>query len=154
MDKLNFYRYAALGLLALNLAILAFFFLYRPLVGGPRDRPGPSHHELALDELQQDAFMTLAENHQVIMRRINQEQKDLLAKYFKTLAWSATDSTLMVPQRYTKLEAEKISGTYDHFLEVKALLRPEQQEKFPNFVERTLKNILGQDRKPPPRPRG
>lgn len=149
MDKLNFYRYAATGLLVLNLAILAFFFLYRPLVGGP----GPTHHELKLDPGQDQAFLNLAEAHQAMMQRINQEQKDLLAGYFNTLTRNETDSATMVPQSYTKLEEEKISGTYKHFLEVKALLRPEQQQNFPSFVGRSLQNILGRERNQPPRPK-
>ena len=154
MDKLKFYRYAALGLLVLNLAILAFFFLYRPLVGGPHQRPRPTHLELGFDEAQQDAFFGLVKTHQSMMQRINREQKDLLAEYFNTLAQNEPDSAAMMPQNYTKLEKEKISGTYDHFLEVKALLRPDQQQNFPSFVNRSLKNILGRGRKPPPRPKG
>lgn len=154
MDKLKFYRYAALGLLVLNLAILAFFFLYRPLFGGPHQPPPPTHHELGFDEAQQDAFSGLVETHRTMMQRINQEQKDLLAGYFSNLARNEPDSAAIVPKHYTKLEEEKITGTYDHFLEVKALLRPDQQPNFPSFVDRSLKSILGQGGNPPPRPKG
>jgi hypothetical protein len=152
MNKLNFYRYAALGLLVLNLAILAFFFLYRPLVGGPGGQP-PSHIELELDEAQNDAFHELAKAHQKMMQRIDQQQKDLLAEYFSSLAEHGADSASMVPPYYTTLEREKISGTYEHFLEVKALLRPDQQPNFAEFVDRALENILGQGRNRPPRPK-
>jgi hypothetical protein len=153
MDKLKSYRSAAIGLLVLNLAILAFFFLHRPLIGGSNQRPRPTHLELEFDEAQQDAFFGLVGTHQAMMQRINQEQKGLLAEYFSSLAQNEPDSSSMVPQHYTKLEEEKISSTYDHFLNVKALLRPEQQQKFPSFVDRSLKHILGQGRNRPPSPK-
>lgn len=153
MDKLTFYRYAALGLLVLNLAILAFFFLYRPMTGGPLGPPRPTHVGLDFDEQQKEAFHGLVETHQAEMQRINRQQKDLLAEYFNTLSENQADSSLVVPQRYTKLEEEKISSTYAHFLEVKAILTPEQQQDFPNFVEQTLKNILGRGRNQPPKRR-
>lgn len=150
MDKLKFYRYSALGLLVLNLAIMAFFFLYRPMAGGPMGPPQPTHVELDFDEQQKEAFHDLVETHQAEMQRINRQQKELLAEYFNTLSESQMDSSVMVPQRYTDLEAEKISATYEHFLQVKALLNAEQQQKFPTFVERTLKNILGRGGNRPP----
>lgn len=154
MDKLKFYRYAATGLLVLNLAILAFFFLYRPMVGGPHGQMRPTHLELGFDETQEEAFHSLAQTHQAMMRRINRQQKDLLADYFNSLDKNEADSAALVPKDYTRLEEEKISGTYNHFLQVKALLRPEQQQKFPTFVDRTLKHILGQGKNKPPRPKG
>lgn len=153
MDKLKFYRYAATGLLVLNLAILAFFFLYRPMVGGPMGPPQATHGELKFDEEQLKAFHGLVEIHQVEMQRINRQQKELLADYFNTLSESQSDSLVVVPKGYSSLEEEKINGTYEHFLQVKALLRPEQQQDFPAFVDRTLKNILGQGRKQPPKRR-
>lgn len=153
MDKLTFYRYAALGLLALNLAVLAFFFLYRPLVGGGEFGRPPAIGVLEMDEEQHEAFLALAGEHQTMMRSINARQKEMLAGYFGQLSGATIGQTPEVPASYLALEQDKISGTYAHFLEVEGLLRPEQRAAFPGFVEESLQQILGQERKKPRRPK-
>lgn len=154
MDKLTFYRYAALGLLALNLAVLAFFFLYRPLVGGGEFGRPPAIGVLKMDAEQYEAFQDLAGEHQTMMRSINASQKEILASYFGQLSGDTNGQTPEVPASYLALEQDKISGTYAHFLKVEGLLRPEQRATFPGFVEESLQQILGQGRKKPRRPKG
>ena len=137
MDKLTCYRYASIGLLVLNLAILAFFFLYRPMVGG-ENPPPPSLDMLDMDEAQRDAVHGLATEHQAIMRSANERQKELLNQYFSHLAETDKTAPLKLPAVYLRLEEEKISSTYAHFLQIKRLLRPEQRAQFPTFVHQSL----------------
>lgn len=142
MDKLTFYRYTSIGLLILNLAILAFFFLFRPLMGGPPQGP-PNTAILEMDAEQHAAFQGLVEDHQEIMRTANDRQKELLSQYFSQLADPTGSPTGTFPEKYCEYEQEKIVGTYEHFLQVKGLLRPEQRAKFPLFIDQSLDQILG-----------
>ncbi|WP_020566660.1 hypothetical protein [Neolewinella persica] len=151
MDKLTFYRYTTIGLLVLNLAILVFFFLYRPLMGGAPDGP-PSLAILEMDKNQNDAFQGLVEKHRVVMRTANDRQKELLTEYFSQLAKPEGPVTGAFPEKYCEYEQEKIVGTYEHFLQVRELLRPEQQANFPIFIDQSLDQILGKQDKRRRRP--
>ncbi len=153
MNPLKIYRWATWGLLGLNVTVLAFFLLFPS--PGPGSRPPRAIHEmLNFDEAQQAIFLRLVEEHQGKMRAQNVRQNELLQQYFAPLtAGYPTDSLPPVPAEIATIEQEKIAATYQHFLEVERLLRPEQKGALPAFVEGALRNIFQRNRQEPRRKR-
>ena len=155
MKNLQFYRYAALALLLLNIGIIAFFIITMPRPPHGGERPGFSDRAadvLKLDKQQHDTFLDLAKEHSELMRGFNDQQRDLLKPYFQTLAESSSkidaDSLL---QRHQEIERKKIESTYKHFQDVKSILKDDQQESFGVFMESALRQILMEGNKKPPR---
>jgi len=146
MERRKFYQYATFFLLALNLAMVAFF-----LLGPPPPQGDPARHGLKdrvaqmlrLDDDQAARFGELAEQHNRHMEELAARQRTLLKDYFLALTDTAmhtpTDSLL---QAYLELEREKVTFTYRHFQDVQALLRPEQQPLFRTFVREALRTLL------------
>ncbi|MEL7159741.1 MAG: hypothetical protein AAFN92_03210, partial [Bacteroidota bacterium] len=143
-------RVATLTLLLLNFVLLGFLFLgSKP---PPKSPPSVRANErFDLDPEQHERFLQSADVHRAEMRRISAEQRQLLREYFGTLGLTTHPTSL--PERITELEAEKITGTYDHLLRVKQLLRPDQLKEFPRFMEHVQERILGKREKKPRAPR-
>lgn len=146
MTQLKFYQYASIGLLALNIVIIAFFFLAKP--PSPSKNAGKQFEKKAiailhLDDAQQTAFLALAEAHNEKMDAINAQQSQLLEPYFQRLINSSAplpaENTL---QKVQLLKKEKVDVTYHHFEEVKAMLQPEQIGYFKEFMTRALQLLL------------
>lgn len=158
MKQLQFYKYAAFGLLALNLAMIAFFFLTSPRP--PHERAGQGMlsravEMLRLDEEQKVKFEESARAHKENMTSINDRQRALLRPYFQRLI----DPSIVVDEagvlaEVQKLEAEKVVSTYRHFTEVKSILKPDQQPYFEEFMHQALRMILLEQENTPPPPKG
>ncbi len=144
MDKFTFYRNATFGLLGMNLVLLALHLL--PLIGGPPEGPGSNMaravNRLELDKNQHEYFMASAEAHRKNMERINQQQRDILRQYFKGLTATPPAVRPTLPPEYATLNVEKVTTTYQHFLTVKDLLRPEQMPLYAPWVETATRRLL------------
>ena len=153
MKQLQFYKYTTLGLLLLNILMVAFFMFTRPRPQGAAFA-ARVFEILHLDEQQQPAFRETAEAHNQQMVAIEEQQRQLLERYFRSLtepeAQINSDSLL---QQVEKLEGQKIESTYQHFAEVKKLLRTDQQAHFAEFVNSALRVILWRDQRPAAPPR-
>lgn len=145
MKPLQFYKYAAFGLLALNIAILTFFFMTR------HKRPHHSKKEgkaviaktLKLNDSQHSKFIALAEAHVHEMNQFDAKQKDLLTPYFYMLIDSSYSSTSdSVMSSILLLERHKIESTYAHFKDVQTILSKEQEEDFKDFMNIAIGRIL------------
>lgn len=148
MDKLRVYQISTIGLLLLNVVLMAFIF-FAPRPGG---EPLRAVERLGLDEAQAEQFHTLAREHQLQIKTVSSQQSELLQTYFLQLTTDTADKPGPLPTGVATLEAKKINGTYQHLLDIKKILRPEQQAAFPDFVNDALKRILlKKDRKGPPR---
>lgn len=145
MDKLKFYQIIALGMLLLNLVLLGFILLAGP---PQQDRPGHALEELQLDDGQHDRFTQLAQAHQQQMRETNEEQRELLNTYFDGLINPDPVQGIKLPEAVVMLEHKKITSTYRHLLEVKEILRPEQVDRYPDFVRTAMRRILMQKENP------
>jgi len=139
MEKLKVYQLATVGLLLLNLGLLAFVFL-APRRGGPS--PHHAKEMLHLDAAQNEIFLALARAHQTEMRGLNERQRRELQRYFDQLKTADATTPPPIPTELGKVEGEKISSTYRHFLDVREMLRPEQETHFPGFVDRMTNRIL------------
>ena len=152
MKQLQFYKYATLVLLLLNISMIGFFLLTKPK--GPHRNgfgPKPTVEILKLDKQQHDAFLGHAKRHIEQMENYNILQKNQLKPYFNTLV----DSTKNIDsnshlQQVLQLERKKIESTYQHLQDVKSILRPEQQADFEPFVGSDLEIILLEKKNPLP----
>lgn len=154
MKSDKFYRYATLGLALLNLAILAFFLLHEPPPRGPKAAFRNRAVEiLKLDEAQNDLFEEMATQHQGNMRKIRGEQKTALKAYFSGLTGSNSEGKPGGSLEAVKdWEAKKITTTYEHFEEVRSILKPDQEPLFEEFVAKALDILLldkGKRKHPP-----
>lgn len=150
MTSLQFYKYTTWTLLLLNIAMISFFFLSRPPMLPANHVQGENAIDiLKLDKLQNETFLKLVRQHIKEMDGYDQQQKNLLRTYFKTVFDSTNHETNKVTP-IIQLEAKKIESTYQHFKKVEALLSPEQQVHFKSFVEHALSRILLETHEPQP----
>lgn len=140
MNKLKVYQIATVGLLLLNVILLAFI-IFAPRPGG-NGRPVRVMDHFGFDAAQDEKFQDLAETHKEQMRTANDQQAELLQQYFLQLTSDDAANPGPLPPGIGTLEQEKINSTYEHFLDIKKMLRPEQQAAFPSFVEAALDRIL------------
>ena len=140
MKKLKVYQIATVGLLLLNVILLAFIiFAPRPGGNGP---PLRVMDHFGFDAAQDEQFLSLADAHRAQMRAANDQQAELLQQYFLQLISDDAANPGPLPPGIGQVEREKINSTYEHFLDIKKMLRPEQQAAFPDFVEAALGRIL------------
>ncbi|MEM7572119.1 MAG: hypothetical protein AAF433_04430 [Bacteroidota bacterium] len=91
--------------------------------------------------------------HGTRIEAFNQEQNRNLQQYFSTVYRSddslIKDSLIM---QVEQLEQQKVQFTYQHFEDVRALLRPEQLPHFELFVTQAVGRLLrpGKKMRPPP----
>lgn len=158
MEPIKLYRWATWSLLALNVAILAFFLLAPPPPPGGAP-PGRAPDALALNEDQTKQFTEFVKQHSSKMQQINQQQSELLQVYFAPLHEEKAHGLLPpLSAKFAELEQEKVAATYQHFLDIEGILEPTQKEAFPDFVKDALSNIFRKSRKNRPKggrnPRG
>ena len=153
MKQLQFYKVATWGLLVLNLSMVAFFFLTAPPPHHGRKLGGQKAGAIMkMNDQQNESFHLLAEEHMKKMEGFNNQQRNLLKPYFSSLIDSKaainSDSLL---NKVQLLERNKIESTYQHFQDVKSILKPEQHTYFEEFVEHAMGRILlGQKKNLPP----
>lgn len=155
MKQIQFYKYAIAGLVLLNLALIGFFILSKPLP------PQPLHGDfgiqapriLHLNAEQRKAFRFSADSHHRKMQALSLRQKELLAHYFQQIVDSSQTDNALLLQKAEQLEREKIEITYQHFEEVKSILKPEQLPYFKEFMQAVLDVMSTNSKKnaPPPK---
>jgi len=146
MNQNRIYQYIILGLVVLNLIVLAVFLLAE---SQPRYRQSPKNIRsevieiLRLNDDQIFHFHDLADEHKRRMKDIDRRQARLLLPYFESLADSSgeidKDSLL---NHYQLSEKEKVEVTYQHFQEIKKLLNEDQLSEFNEFMDRVIDGLL------------
>ena len=126
MNQKKIYITIILGLVGLNIVVLAFFLLTRPR---PQHHPPPKKFQsevvkiLRLNKQQATTFNALADEHRLQINAINERKAKLLLPYFERLADTSkridADSLL---NQFQQAEKEKIEATYQHFQEIKKIL--------------------------------
>lgn len=155
MNKLQLLTAAVILLLLLNIGTLVFLFLSndrRPAPPGPEGNAGDFIiKSLQLDEQQCRQFDTLRIQHHEMVQRAQDEDRRLHDAYFSLLKSpqsnrQSADSimALMAQQRKTM-----DSATFEHFRQLRALCRPEQQGKFDRTIDE-IARLLGPRPGPPP----
>lgn len=150
MQSTQFYKYATCIMVLLNLTILGFLFFRNP-----HGRKGSRAIDtLKLDRQQHAAFLISAKQHETLMKGLMEKQQVLLKPYFQQLinADGKVDEIQLLVTMH-QLESQKIQSTYQHFKEVKAVLKEEQIADFELFMNRMLKKILLEKEKSPHPPK-
>lgn len=169
MNHLNFYKYASLGLLILNIAMVAFFLLTKPKPPSHRlgehagQHPGPDQRNsfeekvigiLELNEDQQQNFQEYAQMHNGKLSSIAEQQEGLLLDYFDSVnnATNNTDTEIALT-KFQQYDREKLEVTRDHLMELKNLLKEDQLPNFKEFMEIFTERIIRKQKKKPPPPK-
>ena len=159
MNKLNFYRTAAIALLIINLSVIGYIVSTNDKSSHhPNDRRADFKLEvvkmLNLDQEQDELFIESAKKHNQMMNSLDKKQSRILQKYFKGLVEGITESEKeQFIKEYNDIESQKINGTFSHFEEVKSYLRPEQIDNYKEFVNKAVDRLLNKGSKPPPPPK-
>ena len=153
MNNPKLLKIAIIALLLLNLATMSFMLLHRPLMG-PAHRGEETYnylvHEINMTEDQQNQYKKLRDEHHESMERLQEKSREMHNAFFKLLQNPSSDSMQV------KLMCDSITGnqlkiemlTFDHFKKVRTLCTPQQQKKFDEIIQETLKRMA-----PKPAPR-
>ena len=156
MTKQTILTGAVAGLLLINLSLVAFLALRKPMPspGGRPDREGPK--KLIIDRLDFTAEQTaqyeqLIKQHQTEIRRLNDEISQTKNGLYETLAGNDQSKEAFFISRLGALQRQVETTHYNHFLALKKLCTPSQQENFRELT-RELSTYFAGPRQPPGRP--
>jgi protein CpxP len=156
MKKDKFYQVIIVALLLLNFGVLGYLFMGKnnghhmpPGRGGRREGPASFIIErLQLDEQQQQAFEKLKEVHRSSADQLKDESRQLHDALFATL----TDTTAIqvsidsLNSLIAKNDNARELLNYNHFKELKTILKPEQYKLYDEFIDDIARRFA-----PPPR---
>lgn len=150
----EFYKYAAIALLCLNIGILTFFFL------GAKKHQHHHHHMstikdiLQLDKAQNELFLQYAKAHNNKINSLNNQQKEQLEPYFyQHIYFDETFNQDSIIRLVQNIERQKIEITFQHYEEIKGLLKADQKPHFEEFMKKSLELILHKRKKKPHSPK-
>ncbi|WP_417602462.1 hypothetical protein [Owenweeksia hongkongensis] len=158
MKKLEFYKIGLITMVVLNLALVSFLVFNNPQSHSHSHDREDGHFRkraiqiLDLDKEQLKQFKDLATLHHMEMIKMEDQQKELLRPYFNQL--STGDGVLNEDSRrkVSELDRQKLELTYNHFKEVKAILRPNQYPNFEIFLSQAIDELLMDEKSSPPPP--
>jgi len=145
MKQKQFYKYCAIILFLLNIALISFFFFSKPPPPGFKNKQGkPIHEVMNLNEAQFDTFKKSARVHMKFMAEFDKNHNELLDKYFRIILDENPNQIKKDSLMNALLASEKkkIEATSQHFEEVKIILRPEQHHSYHQFLDEILKDIV------------
>lgn len=164
MSKEGFYRVVIIALLLLNLGTLGYLWTAQSRAPQPPEGhrgPGGRHNpmdrliisRLKLDDSQIPKFEELKHDHHSRMMVLQDEAAQLHDRYFSLLKAEHEDTAARneLMQQLSENNRKRESLNFEHFRDLKGILRPDQQSLFDSFVEE-----LGQEfsthpgRRPPP----
>ena len=130
------------ALLLINLSTLAFFWF----AGPPRPKGGPGKYlveTLQLDEQQQIAYTKIREEHQQKAREYQQESNARHKRLFDLLATPVVDSVRMfeIADSISIRQKAMELYTFEHFRALRAICRPDQQQKFDSIIGEAVKQM-------------
>lgn len=154
-----FWKILTLMLLVANCLLIYLLFQDK---GGNRGLPDMPPHGgmksvvsdvLGFDEQQNKDYRREAHLHHLKMMELSREQSQVLREYFQQLNGLDADSPSQVlVEKYHEIEAEKLTVTYRHFLDIKKLCNDDQLEYFDDILEDLLKIVSTSGGERPPHP--
>jgi periplasmic protein CpxP/Spy len=159
MSKIKLLAIAVIGLLAVNIAVVSFFWTRRaqmPPAAMPPVKPG-GPKEIIIEQLHFNSTQVAAYEILIIKHRRSVEAlkdsisntKNLLYQSLQTASFSGKDSLINV---LSVLQKQTESVHYDHFIQIKNLCTPEQMAYF-NRLTHELSAYFATERQavhPPP----
>lgn len=158
MSKLKLLTLAVIGLVALNLVVIGFLLFggHNPRIPERlREQNGPKNiiiDRLQFDPNQAKQFKKLIDTHSQLIEALDDSLLMAKIDLYQTLVQEDVALKDFLVRKLGAIQ-QKIEEThYQHFLEIKALCKPEQLPAF-NQLALQLANIFDQKRKnmPPPR---
>ncbi|MCC6279628.1 MAG: periplasmic heavy metal sensor [Saprospiraceae bacterium] len=157
MKKETLLTITVLALLLLNFGTLGYLFFQRPPHERP-GRPGKLDREivetLQLNAAQQQQFEQLKTAHHEQMLSSDQAYRLALDNYFALLK----NDSFVPAQRdslqgvLSRIQQERVTVTFQHFSELKALCSAEQRQHFAELLPALMQVMLpNRDRQGPPR---
>lgn len=148
MEKLKFYKITIAILLLLNVGTLFFLWSHRPPSSEAR---GPFQFLVkatGMDETQQTAYRSLRDTHRESMQAFRKQNGQIRSQMFELLKeYPANDPTVtQLLDSLASVKREEEILTYEHFRQVRALCRPDQQLKFDAAIGEAVQSF-------PPGPR-
>lgn len=162
MNKRNILSIGFVIMLILN-AVLLFL-----MIRGPKMPPRQSElsnkidlkekisRDLELTTDQTKAFHELADKHRKAIKVNAEKQKKVIQSYFNYLSVEEQDQTRLseLLEDIKDLESKKITLTYQHFEELKALCNEDQKARFGLIIQDIIQVLVGKERNNRPPPRG
>lgn len=153
MEKSKLLTIAVLGLLLLNLGILAMIWFRPGPPHGPGERPDAFLiRELSLNAEQVAKFQELKEAHHSAMVELQKKDRHLHDEFFQLLKGDTPDRSgaIALSDSMSAIRVQMEMLTFDHFAEVRKLCTPEQQKKFSEIIDDMFRRITRPPGGPPP----
>ncbi len=148
MKKETLLTIAVIGLLLLNLSTLGFLLLRRPPhPDGPGGPQSPGKHlveKLHFTPEQQGQFEQLKSAHHELMMESDRAYHDALKNYFDLLKSDPVDTIQSgaLLARMNAIQETRVTATFKHFADLKALCTQEQKAYFDAFLPELIRVIL------------
>jgi protein CpxP len=149
MNTVKFLKIAIALLFLLNIATLSFYWLSAPSVHGrhPGRGGGPGEylvHELKLDEMQQQKYQHMRDDHFSHMMMLRKKATGYRQRINTQLKATSPDS-LMVQHLsdsigYCQRDLELL--TFYHFRELRSICSPKQQQRFDEVIHDAIEVIV------------
>lgn len=162
MKKRTTYAIGFVIMIILN-GVLIFLMLRGPILpppppSGPAkggDLQGKISKELGLNFEQQETYAALAKEHRFAMDQLEKDQKEVIKSYFNSLIEDEGNTAIML-EKIEQYESDKITLTYQHFEQLKALCSEDQKTQFKLIMKDIIAVLVGPEinnRPPPPQGR-
>lgn len=144
----RFLKSAVILLLSVNAVVL--FFHVRLLMADEKG-PHPDRlknrmiHDLSLDKTQEQAYSDMVERHRAAMRDIRRQEEETRRVLYAHPGDSTLDRSPDL-HRLGRLREQRERITFDHFMELRAILRPGQQAVFDEIIGEA---VNGMEPRPP-----
>jgi hypothetical protein len=158
MTKIKLLSIAVIGLLLINIGILAFLFLRKHVP--PPDRPmrgreGPKNiiiERLHFDKEQVAQYEKLIEQHQQNLQQLDGQIRMTKNQLYSTLATDNIAGKDSLANKLGEIQRQIESVHYNHFTDIKKLCKPEQLENF-NALTHDLAKFFAPGKNLPTPPR-
>ena len=137
MSKIKLLTLAVVGLMIVNLAMIAFLLLRKPLQHPegrqPMEQAGPKNiiiNKLHFDKAQTAKYEVLIEQHQAKIKSLNDSIYNAKNELYSTLTNENVTGKYSVIDRLGLLQKQVELTHYDHFAVIRALCNPQQLEAF------------------------
>lgn len=157
MSKLKLLTIAVIGLLLINLGIIAWLFLQKPPAheGRPSGGEGPKLiiiERLHFDETQVAAYETLIKAHQSAIHHTEDSIRITKNQLYATLTIEGHAGKDSLITKLSDLQQQIEEIHYNHFTDIRKLCKPDQLGDF-NRLTDDLARFFNQGKKRPPPPK-
>ena len=138
---MSFYKYAIAALIVLNFGVLAFVWFARPPKPPQGGRNGQNvvevmMRELQFDDAQRKTYENLLSEHRKLRDQLDFDMQEQQERLFKGVATGDSSAIVQVKELKGALEM----AIFNHFSNLRAICRPDQQVKFDALLIETLRN--------------